>query len=154
MLLEKISVVVPCFNVENYIDKCLDSIVGQSYKNLEILLVDDGSSDSTGRKCDEWALRDKRIRVIHQENCGLSCARNKGIINATGSYISFIDSDDYLDKDFYEKLYKKKALLRFIGRSLLDVDDISFLPLISVLGVRKLMLAKGKKWVLKKIIFY
>ena len=92
---ELITIVVPVYNVENYLDKCVDTIVNQTYTNLEIILVDDGSTDSSGKKCDEWAEKDCRIKVIHKENGGLSDARNKGIDVATGKWIGFIDSDDY-----------------------------------------------------------
>ena len=83
---ELITIVVPVYNVENYLDKCVDSIVNQTYTNLEIILVDDGSTDSSGKKCDEWAEKDCRIKVIHKENGGLSDARNKGIDVATGKW--------------------------------------------------------------------
>lgn len=102
---ELITIVVPVYNVEDYIDKCVDSIVNQTYKNLEIILVDDGSTDSSGKKCDEWTEKDSRIKVIHKENGGLSDARNKGIDIATGKWIGFIDSDDYIDNTMFEKLY-------------------------------------------------
>ena len=100
-----ISIVVPSYNVEDYIDKCIDSICHQDYENIEIILVDDGATDGTGGKCDEWALRDKRVVVIHQENQGLSGARNAGIRAAKGKYISFIDSDDMIAPDYVSTLY-------------------------------------------------
>lgn len=100
-----ISIVVPSYNVEDYIDKCIDSICHQDYENIEIILVDDGATDATGIKCDEWALRDKRVVVIHQENQGLSGARNAGIRAARGKYISFIDSDDMIAPDYVSTLY-------------------------------------------------
>ncbi|WP_155828110.1 glycosyltransferase family 2 protein [Butyrivibrio sp. VCB2006] len=100
-----ISVVVPSYNVEDYIDKCIDSICHQDYENIEIILVDDGATDGTGEKCDEWAQRDARVRVIHQENQGLSGARNSGIRVAKGQYISFIDSDDMIATDYVSTLY-------------------------------------------------
>lgn len=103
---ELITIVVPVYNVERYLDKCVESIVSQTYKNLEIILVDDGSTDGSGKKCDEWAEKDSRIKVIHKENGGLSDARNKGIDIATGKWIGFIDSDDYIDVTMFEKLYK------------------------------------------------
>lgn len=103
--MEKISVIVPVYNVEKYIDKCMDSITNQTYKNLEIILVDDGSTDSSGKICDEYAKKDNRIKVIHKENGGLSSARNAGIDIASGKYIGFIDSDDYIELDMYETLY-------------------------------------------------
>lgn len=101
-----ISVVVPVYKVENYLNKCVDSIINQTHKNLEIILVDDGSPDNCGNICDEYAKKDKRIKVIHKENGGLSDARNAGIEIATGKYITFIDSDDYVDNNYAELLYK------------------------------------------------
>ena len=97
-----ISVIIPIYNVENYLERCLNSIVHQSYPYMEIILVDDGSTDNCGKICDEWQKKDKRIKVIHKENGGLSDARNKGIDIATGEYISFIDSDDWIDLETYE----------------------------------------------------
>lgn len=100
-----ISVIVPVYNVEQYLDKCVESIVNQTYKNLEILLVDDGSPDGCPVMCDEWAKKDERIKVIHKENGGLSSARNTGLDNCTGRYVGFIDSDDWIDLKFFETLY-------------------------------------------------
>ncbi|MBR4682674.1 MAG: glycosyltransferase [Elusimicrobiaceae bacterium] len=101
-----ISVIVPVYKVEKYLSCCLDSIIGQTYSNLEIILVDDGSPDTCGQICEEYARKDSRIRVIHQENQGLSGARNAGLRVARGSYIGFVDSDDYIDPDMYEYLYQ------------------------------------------------
>lgn len=101
----KISIVVPIYNVEDYIKKCINSIMSQSYENLEIILVDDGSKDGSGKICDEYAEKDERIVVIHKKNGGLSEARNVGIKKATGSLIGFVDGDDYIKKDMYEYLY-------------------------------------------------
>ena len=101
-----ISVIVPVYKVEKYLDRCVESIVNQTYKNLEIILVDDGSPDNCPAMCDEWAKRDSRIKVIHQENAGLSAARNIGLDIATGDYIGFVDSDDYIHCKFYECLIK------------------------------------------------
>lgn len=101
----KISIIVPVYNVEKYLTKCIDSIINQTYKDLEIILVDDGSTDNSGQICDQYAIKDNRIKVIHKENGGLSDARNVGIKNSTGEYLSFIDSDDYIDKDMIECLY-------------------------------------------------
>ncbi|MGG0739351.1 glycosyltransferase family 2 protein [Niallia taxi] len=103
--MKKITVIVPIYNVQEYLDRCLKSIIGQTYKNLEIILVNDGSTDSSGEICDNYAVRDSRIRVIHKENGGLSDARNVGIQAATGNYIGFVDSDDFIHKDFYHVLY-------------------------------------------------
>ena len=104
---ERISIIIPVYNVSEYIERCLLSITGQTYKNLEIILVDDGSTDDSGKKCDEYAALDSRIKVIHQENQGLSGARNAGLDLANGKYIFFCDSDDYLREDALEiMLYK------------------------------------------------
>lgn len=99
-----ISVIVPIYNVEKYLDRCVDSIINQTYKNLEIILVDDGSPDNCPQMCDDYAKKDSRIKVVHKENGGLSDARNVGMKVATGEYVSFIDSDDYVSLDFYETL--------------------------------------------------
>ena len=103
---EKISVIVPVYNVEQYLERCVDSIINQTYTNLEIILVNDGSTDSSGKLCDELAKKDKRIRVIHKENGGLSDARNRGVDEAESDLVGFIDSDDYIDRDMYEILLK------------------------------------------------
>lgn len=96
-----VTVIVPVYNTEKYLDRCLKSITQQTYKNIEILLINDGSSDNSGKICDNWAEKDLRIKVIHKKNAGLGMARNTGIENATGEYISFIDSDDFIDLDTY-----------------------------------------------------
>lgn len=101
-----ISVIIPVYNVEKYLRECVDSVLSQTYSNLEILLIDDGSTDSSGAICDEYATRDGRIRVIHQKNGGLSAARNAGLDAARGQYISFIDSDDFIGPLFIEVLYQ------------------------------------------------
>lgn len=100
-----ISVIVPVYNVEKYIEKCVDSIIIQTYKNLEIILVDDGSPDKCPEICDNYAKKDSRIKVIHKVNGGLSDARNAGLDIASGKYVTFIDSDDYISFDYIEKLY-------------------------------------------------
>ncbi len=100
-----ISIIVPIYNVEKYLCKCVDSLINQTYKNLEIILVDDGSKDKCPEICDEYAKRDYRVKVVHKKNGGLSDARNAGMKIATGKYISFIDSDDYVSLDFIETLY-------------------------------------------------
>lgn len=101
-----ISIIIPVYNVEKYLKKCIQSILNQTYKNIQLILVDDGSTDNSGKICDELKNKDNRIGVIHKENGGLSEARNVGIENATGKYIAFVDSDDYVLKDMYETLYK------------------------------------------------
>ncbi len=102
----KISVIVPVYKVEPYLRKCLDSIVNQTYRNLEIILVDDGSPDNCGAICDEYAAKDERILVIHQANAGVSAARNAGLDVMTGEYINYVDSDDWLELDTFEYLIK------------------------------------------------
>lgn len=101
-----VSVIVPVYKVEQYLNRCVSSIIRQSYANLEIILVDDGSPDRCPQLCDEWALQDSRIKVIHKENGGLSDARNAGIKKACGKYICFVDSDDYISSKFVETLYE------------------------------------------------
>ncbi len=101
-----ISVIVPVYKVENYIHECVDSIIAQTYTNLEIILVDDGSPDNCSKICDEYAEKDSRVKVIHQENGGLSAARNAGLDIATGDYIGYVDSDDYIELNMYEELYE------------------------------------------------
>ena len=105
-MLPLISVVIPVYNVEKYIDRCIDSVINQTYKNLEILLIDDGSKDSSSEKCDLFAESDSRIKVVHKNNGGLSDARNKGIDIFQGEYITFIDSDDWINLEYIELLYK------------------------------------------------
>ena len=100
----KLSVVIPVYNVEKYLDKCVESIVNQTFEDLEIILVDDGSTDESGKMCDEWTKKDDRIKVIHKINGGLSSARNAGIKQAKGKYISFIDSDDFVEQDMYSTM--------------------------------------------------
>ncbi len=100
-----ISVIVPCYNVEKYLPRCINSIINQTYNNLEILLVDDGSPDQCGEICDKYAKKDKRIKVIHKENGGLSDARNIALDLSRGEYILFIDSDDYVATNHIEHLY-------------------------------------------------
>lgn len=100
----KISIIVPIYNVEQYLDRCLSSLVNQTLKDIEIILVDDGSPDKCPQMCDEYAKIDSRIKVIHKKNAGLGYARNSGIETASGEYIAFVDSDDYVDVKTYEKL--------------------------------------------------
>lgn len=102
---ELISIIVPIYKVEKYLDECINSIIKQTYNNIEIILVDDGSPDDCGNICDKYAKEDNRIKVIHKKNGGLSDARNKGIDVAKGKYITFIDSDDYVEIEYIEKLY-------------------------------------------------
>lgn len=110
-----VSIIVPVYNVEIYLRKCLDSIVNQTFRDLEILVIDDGSSDQSGKICDEYAKKDKRIRVFHTENRGLSAARNYGIDHAQGDYIGFIDSDDW---------FEETAIQKFVDTAMATGSDI------------------------------
>lgn len=115
-----ISVIIPVYNGAKYLRKCVDSVLAQTYQNLEIILVDDGSSDSSGQICDAYTAQDKRIRVIHQQNAGVSAARNAGIKAAKGEYLSFIDGDDWVAPDFIKTLCqlvsKYQVPLAIVGR--------------------------------------
>ncbi len=119
-----ISVIVPVYNNKELLPKCIDSIIQQTYTNLEIILVDDGSNDGTGKLCDELAGKDTRIQVYHKENGGSSSARNLGIQNAKGDYLGFVDSDDFIEPFMYEKLMivliDKKCKIVQIGRNEID----------------------------------
>ena len=108
--MDKISVIVPVYNVEPYLETCIKSIQRQTWTNLEILLIDDGSSDRSGKICDEAAEKDARIRVIHQKNAGVSAARNRGLKEATGTYLAFVDADDWLEDQMYEYLMSLQKL--------------------------------------------
>lgn len=103
--MEKISVIVPIYNVSQYLRKCIDSILEQDYKNFEIILINDGSTDDSGKICDEYAEKYKNINVYHQKNCGISSARNLGVSKVTGKYIAFVDSDDFVMKDFLSSMH-------------------------------------------------
>ena len=102
---EKISIIVPVYQVEAYLRRCLDSIINQTYKNLEIILVEDGSKDGSPAICEEYAKKDNRIKVFNQQNQGASVARNYGLDVATGEYVGFVDSDDWIEPEMYERLY-------------------------------------------------
>ena len=101
----KVSIIVPIYNVEKYLDRCMQSLLGQTLKDIEIIMVDDGSPDGCPALCDEYVRRDARVKVIHKQNAGLGYARNAGLDVATGEYVAFVDSDDYVDLEMYEKLY-------------------------------------------------
>lgn len=111
----KLSIIVPVYKVEQYIHKCVDSILNQTFTDFELILVDDGSPDNCGAICDEYSLKDERVRVIHKENGGVSKARNFGIDKAKGEYIGFVDSDDYIDANMYQEM------LAFLEANDLDV---------------------------------
>lgn len=115
--MEKVTVIVPVYNVELLLEKCIDSILNQTYKNIEVILVDDGSTDSSSTICDKYKEKDDRIKVIHKENGGLSDARNVGMQEMTGDYVCFIDSDDYIEKDML------KLLLEDIKKSNSDISS-------------------------------
>lgn len=100
------SVIIPVYNVDKYIDRCVESVIEQTYANMEIILVDDGSTDASAKICDDWKNKDSRISVIHKANGGLASARNAGLEIATGDLVSFIDSDDYIDENLYEDIVK------------------------------------------------
>ena len=102
---ELISIIVPVYNMEKYLARCVDSIIAQTYDKIEIILVDDGSTDNSSSMCDHYARKDERIKVVHKLNGGLSDARNAGFAVATGSYIGYVDSDDWIEPDMYEKMY-------------------------------------------------
>ena len=102
-----LSIIIPVYNVEKYLNRCVQSIVDQTYKNLEIILVDDGSPDNCPAMCDAWAKRDCRIKVIHKKNGGLSDARNAGMAIANGELMGFVDSDDWISPEMYQLLYER-----------------------------------------------
>lgn len=105
---QKLTVIVPIYNGEQYLNRCVDSIVNQSYRNIEIILVDNGSNDSTGSICDSYAEHDSRVKVIHRKECGnASIGRNAGINMATGEWITFVDADDWLEPDFYQEMFRR-----------------------------------------------
>lgn len=108
-----ISVIVPVYNAEQYLDRCVQSIVSQTFSDLEIILIDDGSKDNSGTLCDMWAKKDSRIHVIHQKNAGAGAARNRGLSIATGEYIGFVDSDNWIAPDMYQILYN--AILKHVA---------------------------------------
>lgn len=103
----KVSVIVPIYNVEKYLDRCMESLLNQTLKDIEIIMVDDGSPDKSPQMCDEYAKKDRRIKVVHKKNGGLSDARNAGLKVATGEYVAFVDSDDYQSLNTYEELYRQ-----------------------------------------------
>lgn len=123
----KVSVIVPIYNVEKYLNKCVDSIINQSLRDIEIILVDDGSTDNSGEIADTYAQKDRRVKVIHKENGGQGSARNYGIEVAQGKYIGFVDSDDWIDLNMYEELYiaaeKENADIAVCNRKVFDENN-------------------------------
>lgn len=118
----EISIIVPVYNVEKYLKRCIDSILNQSFTDFELILVDDGSTDNSGKIIDEYAIKDERIKVIHKENGGQGSARNRGLDIAKGNYIGFIDSDDWIHKDMYKILYEN------IIKYNMDISQIDHKP--------------------------
>lgn len=125
MLNRKVSVIVPVYNVEKYLRKCIESILSQTYSNIELLLIDDGSKDSSGQICDEFASKDTRVKVIHKQNGGVSSARNLGIEKATGDYIGFVDSDDFISPEMY------RVLVEMIEETQVDIAICGYLKEVS-----------------------
>lgn len=103
---KRYSIIIPVYNCQDYIGRCIESIINQKYKNYEIILIDDGSSDNSGTICDEYAKDNKQIKVIHKKNEGVSAARNDGLNQVSGKYICFLDSDDYIDKNYFDTIDK------------------------------------------------
>ncbi|MBR2289251.1 MAG: glycosyltransferase family 2 protein [Clostridia bacterium] len=128
-----VSIIVPVYNVEKYLARCVETIMAQTYQNIEIILVDDGSKDNSGKMCDEFASQDSRIKVIHKENGGISDVRNQGMKVATGDYIGFVDSDDYIAEDMFE------TLVNLLEENDADISIVSFYEYYNgiLLGVRK-----------------
>ena len=114
---QKVSIIIPVYNVKDYIDQCIQSVVNQTYKDIEIILVDDGSTDGSSEICDQWVQKDLRIQCIHQQNAGVSVARNSGLKRCSGHYIMFVDGDDQIEPNMCDKLFK----------ALIDADaDVSY----------------------------
>ena len=105
--LKKVSIIIPVYNMKDYLEEAIESVISQTYKNIEIILIDDGSNDGSEKICDDYANLDSRIKVIHQENKGLSAARNKGLEIMTGDYVAYLDPDDVYHPNMIEKLYNK-----------------------------------------------
>ena len=126
MIQPKVSVIIPCYKVEKYLDRCVESVINQTLKDLEIILVDDESPDHVPEICDEWALKDARIKVIHKKNGGLGMACNSGIEVATGKYVAFLDSDDWIDANMDQTMYdtaeKHQAQMVFTGLRRVDTN--------------------------------
>lgn len=133
-----VSVIVPIYNVERYLRECVDSLVGQTWNNLEIILVDDGSTDGSGAICDEYAANDARVQVIHRQNGGLSCARNAGIDVAKGDFIGFVDGDDYIEKDMFAQL---------VAGFSSEVAGNADVKVVNVSGVMMCYEDRSKNWV-------
>lgn len=152
-----VSVIVPIYNVEKYLPKCIESIVNQTLTNIEIILVDDGSTDNSGKIAAEYSKKDQRIKVIYKENGGQGSARNIGLDISSGEYIGFVDSDDWIDKDMYEKLYlnakEKKADITVCNRNVYDHGN----NVITVVSVKEEVINDVKnnihEYVVEKLLF-
>ena len=122
----KISVIVPVYKVEQYLCRCIDSILGQTFSDFELILVDDGSPDNCGKICDEYAAKDERIHVIHQENGGLSAARNTGILHSKSDWICFVDSDDFIHHQMLDNMYNtvKKTTADIVACSAIEAENV------------------------------
>ena len=157
-----ISIIVPIYKVEKYLDRCINSILNQTFKDFELILVDDGSPDRCGDICEEYAKKDKRIKVIHKENGGLSDARNAGLDIAKGEYIGFVDSDDWIEIDMYEKLYYS-CELNDSDISIIGVYEINengniidqYIPSLDKIGLKDI-LKRAPPWnkLFKRELFY
>ena len=124
-----ISIIVPVYNTEQYLNRCIDSILSQSFTNFELLLIDDGSTDKSGDICDEYARKDERIKVFHKKNGGVSSARNMGLDFARGEWITFVDSDDYIDSCFlyrFNNRMKNACFDLYFGNSAIITPDGEF----------------------------
>lgn len=133
----KISIIIPVYNVENYIERCIDSLISQSYINLEIILVDDGSTDKSGEICDRYAVVDNRIKVIHIKNSGRGEARNIGLSQANGQYIGFVDSDDWVEKDLY------KYMIENIEETKADISICAYYECLDDIKNKKMLYEKS-----------
>lgn len=155
-----ISIIVPIYNVEAYLEKCIDSILQQTYTNIEVILVNDGSLDNCGQICDQYEKIDKRIKVVHKKNGGLSDARNAGLDVATGTYVVFIDSDDYIEKDLIEESYKviHENNLDLVSFDYRKVDENGYIIEESVLGLENNIYDLSEiglnEYIIKKIYTY
>lgn len=137
----KVSVIIPAYNVEKFIEKCVNSVLDQSFSDFEIILVDDGSKDSTPKICDELANKDSRITVIHKENGGLSDARNAGIRKSVGKYLAFVDGDDIVDKEYLQELYR-----------LITLEDDIWVSIVGGVAFGENATPKGSKSTLSKVV--
>lgn len=151
---DKISIIIPAYNVSAYINRCVKSVVNQTYKNLEIIIVDDGSTDNTKEICDEWKLIDKRIIVFHTVNHGLSAARNFGLKKATGSFIGFVDGDDWCENDMFESLYKSIISDDFdmsicLANSVRDLKDVKKFKTSLLYGKNDIKIFEGSEQIFK-----